>query len=321
MTLNITDSRQLLDIEGLLQDAEETLADKHRDEEESKRGDLRGGNSGIMTDDGRIFGNCHRIAYARYLGIEEPKEHGERTITQTRKFFQGGIANENTWFELLLAKWPAECILRESQIPTMWSIQNSKGEDVRITGRPDLVLRDPGTMSLMSGYELKCVSSAWRAGLIFKEQLPSSDYLCQAAHYSWQLAIPFTLSFSSYCSFYAIQPGRMHFYTGWKDDQLYVRHPLTGKIFSTVITPQGIKNFYGLIIAMSEEKELGPMFCEMKKNKKDEWVYVAPPSVYGDNKGEFPKCKSCPFRTACERFQDHDTWVDAVTEISKGGEI
>lgn len=318
--LEITDARSIINIERLLQQAEQEQAARHAAQEREKAGDLRAGNSGVLTPDGEICGHCHRITYARLLGIEPPLADEDMTETQKRKFFQNGIANEWTWMGLLGEMWDKDCILSESQVPVSWVIRDSQGRDVKVTGRPDIVLVHEGTRTNLVGLELKCISSAWRAGQILEKGLPSSDYLCQTAHYSWQLGIPFILSFSAYSSYFKIKPDRRHFYTGWSRGSLYFINSGGDKV-PTCITPDGIKNFYELIIAMAEQRDLGPMFCGHTLDNKGNVKYKAPPSVYPGS-GDYASCTKCPFRGACERYgTNHDAWVDAITEVSRGNSV
>lgn len=214
-------------IEQLLQAAERKQAEAHTLGESGKAKVLRGGNSGVLTEDGDQFGKCSRISLLRYLGIESTPD------LRSSYFFNAGHANETRWSELLETVGPGQQ-LAENEIPVTWSVKHpGTGEDVPVGGRPDIVhvewdcddqarriatlrdiatamdykdvtaeqylalatkskaLRDKwiaaGELTLKVGMELKKVCSSYRAVKAFLGVTVDADHLAQAAHYSWQL--------------------------------------------------------------------------------------------------------------------------------------
>lgn len=191
--------------------------------ESTKSGTLRGGNSGIYIETKDKFaGKCQRLSYLRYKGISI-----ESTTASRKLMFQAGVVNEDLWLNVLKKAWHGP-ILTESEIPTSW--QTSNGTPV--TGRPDIVLCEPDSDiegmywddetdtwtipgSLLTqgmdvvgaairraskpkvGIELKQISSVWTARDVLLEGRPKFDHLVQAAHYSWQLNVPFELWYTS----------------------------------------------------------------------------------------------------------------------------
>ena len=156
------------------------------------------------------------------------------------------------------------------------------------------------------GVELKGIQSAYKAKLISESGAPSSDHLCQAAHYSWQLSIPFYVTYASYASFYKVKPGRWHFYCNWDEGSFYFIRPDNGVRVRTVITADGIKRFYQLVLLQQQAKQLGPMYD---------------PSPVFDGDPSYNKCKTCCFKEACNRYKEYDDFISACKLISEGKEL
>lgn len=191
--------------------------------EGTKSGTLRGGNSGIYIETkGRVAGKCQRLSYLRFKGISI-----EDTTASRKLMFQSGQVNEDLWMDVLNKAWHGP-ILTESEVPTSWTTSNG----TLVTGRPDIVLCDdnsdveglyfdtetnawtvPASLLVQGmdtvqmairratkpkvGIELKQISSVWTARDVLLEGRPKFDHLVQAAHYSWQLNIPFELWYTS----------------------------------------------------------------------------------------------------------------------------
>lgn len=181
---------------------------EHKEQDKKKLGNLRAGNSGIMSEQGDFAGACPRVAHLRSLGldVEEPSD-------PTLIMFQMGTANEEVVFQdLLKTKAEDEVILREEEIPIEWFTKNG----TKVTGRPDMVVcrkKDwivteeeaaqlaqgyphdleagsvvPGALSEpLFGIEIKGVFSVWTSREVLFDGNPKMAHLIQAAHYSWQL--------------------------------------------------------------------------------------------------------------------------------------
>lgn len=174
---------------------------EHRAAEGGKLGTLRGGNSGcmVLTDEGpRTIGGCARKALLRMLGIEVAEEE-EGQAHSKQLMFAAGHFNEDAWARSLGRVWQGK-LLRETEVPTRWETSNG----TPVSGRPDIVLaRNEGregsegtTTTPVLGLELKQLSSIFTAGAILADR-PKVEHLCQAAHYSWQLGVPFDLVYIS----------------------------------------------------------------------------------------------------------------------------
>lgn len=166
------------------------LENVEREEEESgKRDILRGGNSGVLLSDKsgwKVAGTCHRKTILRANGIQEVPDFS------TSVMFAGGFANEEIWLTKLRRSWPGT-ILTEEDIPISWTTETGR----KVTGRPDIVLCDKDQRPQL-GIELKMVASKWTAKDVFYSNKPKFPHLIQAAHYMWQLDIPWRLAYTQF---------------------------------------------------------------------------------------------------------------------------
>lgn len=337
-----------MDVRTLLAKGQAALERQREEEETAKVGTLRGGNSGLKLGD-LIYGKCHRLSLLRFLGISSSTEPNRHLM------FAAGRTNEDSWYELLAESWDGP-ILREDEIPVSW--QTSNGTPV--TGRPDIVLcenvpqaraegsRDAGAPADESqsersggepkpvlGLELKLVSSLWTALSVFLKKVPKSDHLIQAAHYSWQLGVPFELWYTSRVDWPILKwkwildllkgDGRteierdergpkklLPFYSGffldWKDGRLYYRHESATVWTPTAVTAEGVRDYYEYVSTLQETKDLGPRPTNQE--------------VTGGEAG-WNKCdaKYCPLAGVCDRHEsNYDKWLDAATkELTKEG--
>lgn len=186
-----------IDVRDLFVRGQKKLQAEGARKESTKVGTLRAGNSGMLTEDGQIIGPCMALTYLRFKGIDVKglEDDGDSGGAAGRELmFEAGRVNEDLWTAVLEQTWDGP-ILREEQIATTW--ETSKG--IRVTGRPDIVLcqsiggRGKVVVEPQLGLELKQISSFWTAyEVLFKGQ-PKYPHLLQAAHYSWQLGIPFEL--------------------------------------------------------------------------------------------------------------------------------
>lgn len=173
--------------------------------EVTKVGTLRAGNTGMLTAEGKIVGPCMALTHLRFRGIDikGSEDDGDNGGAAGRELmFEGGRTNEDSWAAVLEQSWDGP-ILREEEIATRW--QTSSG--IPVTGRPDLVLcRSIVTgsgafqqtqVNPVLGIELKQVSSLWTAYTVRFKGQPKFNHLLQAAHYSWQLGVPYELWYTS----------------------------------------------------------------------------------------------------------------------------
>lgn len=187
------------------------LRGKHKAGDALKLGNLRAGNSGIMSPEGDVAGSCHRVAHLRALGIDLEEPEDSKLI-----MFQMGTANEDVVYgDLVQTAGPDEVILRETEIPTLWFTTNG----VKVTGRPDMVIcrrvdkAGPGTTPVPEalrgsnaashcepcwGVELKSIASVWTTREVLFDGMPKMAHLIQASHYAWQLDVPFRLMYKQY---------------------------------------------------------------------------------------------------------------------------
>lgn len=184
--------------------------DAHLDKERQKLGVLRAGSSGIMTAEGQVAGSCLRHSHLRSLGIEIEEITEDKYI-----MFELGYANEDEIKKQLNATLePGEFVLAEEEIPISWKTTNG----TPVTGRPDLVIcREPTpeddqfSMRMVPGegnklravvpvlgLELKSVHSMWTAREVLFGGKPKLPNMIQAAHYAWQLGVPYKLIYKSY---------------------------------------------------------------------------------------------------------------------------
>lgn len=329
----------------LLKKGHDILNAKHDELEKTKLGTYRGGNSGAKLGN-KIYGKCHRITLARTLGYA-PDIATDRNI-----MFAAGVTNEDSWNDVLVAAWDG-VVLREEEVPIKW--MTTAGTPV--TGRPDFVLAertmtipnpaDPspfaGDVSVevvkpVLGLELKLVSSFWTMVSVLIGREPKSDHVIQAAHYSWQLGIPFELWYTSRVD-WAISGWTEKFFRGmdklmswvwnepiiasgakgpkkvfpfyigyeleWDGDLMYYRQVGTADWFATVVTKESIANYYNFIDEMRTTKTLGP---RPESNK-----------ITG-NAGTYDKCSAeyCPWSKICDKHEDnYDNWVKAIARESK----
>jgi hypothetical protein len=253
---------------------------EHDSREGTKLGTLRGGNSGIITDSGVAAGACGRLTYLRMKGVNPNPIEEEREL-----MFAAGRSNEDTWLEALKRSWDGP-ILCEEDIPTKWETENG----IPVTGRPDIVLLNNDNSPRL-GIELKLVSSVWTARDILIEDKPKMNHLIQAAHYSWQLDIPFELWYTSRADYHIgsgwernvfkkainldhankyvevnddghpkkLTPFIAGFTLSWGDSgRLIYKSVQTNQSVETIITKASIEKFYNSVAEIEETKQLPP---------------------------------------------------------------
>ncbi len=298
------------------------FAEKQRKSDEARvrnpGADWRGGNSGCMTEDGIIIGASPRTTLLRHLGIEMT------TTLDDDLIFQAGILNEDHWTELLgLAKIPYKC---EEDIPIAWNLPN--GESVG--GRPDIVVGKVGAPEFTPDYgvELKLISSNGKMARHshFGEANPMPYMVCQSAHYSWRMGIPWVLAFTNrahFTSFYfgAAKWQFQHRAMMWseKDNKPVNVGPFISMYDitwdgdnmllddqSTIITASGIQRFYQYVSDCVRNKIIpghGDNVDIFGRKEKKQSSHV----LYDD----FAEANS---------DGNFDDWVEECRDIAMGGE-
>lgn len=333
------------DIGQRLQDGRQLHRKKFQALEVVKLGNLRAGNSGIMSSDGNIAGGCHRVAHLRQLGLELDPPDDSKLI-----MFQMGIANEDEIFDdLVHTAVPGEVVRREEEIPIQWFTANN----TKVTGRPDLVIcrqeytidekhgAVPSKVIPVLGLELKSVASVWTTREILFESKPKMAHLVQVGHYMWQLNVPFKLIYKQYGlqsfpdfarKFFPAIKSKLSEFMGYNDsgdpknvkpfeivyDVVYgpngflqFRREGTKKWSISVITADDIRRYYEFISTMSERKLLGP-----KPLTTD----------YNGEEKSFSNCKYCPLQTVCKKVDlgkrpgtrvaiGYDQWLREVKQV------
>lgn len=153
-------------------------------------GNLRVGDTGTLTNDGKALGKCARHAHLRMLGYQI-EQHGESKLIM----FGGGHVSErmwDSWFDAL--GLPYKC---EQDIPVEWTTTNG----TKVTGRPDRVFVDKAG-NPVHFMEHKRVSSIWTANSVLLKGLPKFDHLAQAGHYCKLLGVEGTLTYTQDVNFH-----------------------------------------------------------------------------------------------------------------------
>jgi hypothetical protein len=314
------------------------LIDKHDEEDAGKCGSLRAGNAGMMCEDsdtGQLisFGGspsaCPRRTYLRFLGIQEVVDDKRVRI---QRMFDGGVASENNFRRRLEAGLPeGYSTLKEEDTPIRWATQTG----IEVTGRPDLVVIDPKGVAI-AGVENKCMSSLWTVTKVVFKQLPKTDHLVQAGHYSWKLGIPYELWYSSGVNFalpkpYSYLPKRddetplAKMLDYWEDgrasgisvaeigyrlrwnskdflewQQVSDQGEVTQKDWTTsIVSKPRIQAFYEFIARMQTEGVIGPR----------------PESFSADGKdAEYSPCKYCELSAVCDKHEGKglNRWIKEV---------
>jgi len=172
-----------------------------------KLGNLRAGNTGIVSPSGEVAAACLRIAHLRQLDLDIENLGEDKHL-----MFDLGLANEDVIAAKLEKVLPkGHILLREEQIPTNWKTANG----TTVSGRPDIVickvdLPESNDISHLSyeeqlklvkptlGLELKSVHSMWTAKDVLFGGKPKLSNVAQAAHYMWQLNVPYKLIYTAY---------------------------------------------------------------------------------------------------------------------------
>jgi hypothetical protein len=308
-----------MNIRSLLEKGQATQDAAHATAETEKAGKLRGGSAGNVGRDGKIYGECHRKAMLRLMGLE--KDEG----SDRAQMFDAGNRNEDSWAMKLK---DAGCtIRREEEIQVSYLLP---GTDYIISGRPDIVIGDldyevvnrlpDGTEIQFGspafipkhGLELKGVFSHSTAVGVYLEGIPQTKHLCQAAFYSLALGkLPYSLCYTSASvielAYWAqkkfgqkkLQPFYKIFELSWTaDGALKYRDEDGGEWTVTQLTSEGLHDYYKLVVECKDSKQLGPR----------------PSSAYATGEPlPYDSCKYCPLAEVCDNYEDdYDEWLTAV---------
>lgn len=302
--------------------------------EANKRGNLRAGSSGILSEAGDIAGTCHRKHYLRSIGIEADPPGADKHI-----MFELGYANEDQIFlKLEATKAEGEVILREEEIPIEWCTTNG----TKVTGRPDIVICDAEKRPVL-GLELKSVHSLWSArDVIFGEsRKPKLDNLIQAAHYMWKLNVPYKIIYTGYSQLGQGMAGNewitkmfpksgergsefIEYSTAKKSGKTTIKHVKqfeivfdlrfdaegrleyseedTGEWKYTIIDKAGIGRYFEQVSTMGSAEWLGPRPMAVDVNGKE---------------AGYKTCDYCPLKPVCTSHekQGRTPWLQEVRKF------
>lgn len=293
--------------------------EKHSEGEVAKLGNLRAGDSSVMTKGGDIIGGCHRKSFIRsFAGIE-----GEVPEPDNLLMFELGKANELIWMDKLRRSWPG-AIKQEEEIPIKWT--TSRG--VAVTGRPDIVLCKADNSPVL-GIEHKAICSIWTARDVSFEVAPKVKHLIQAAHYAWKLGVPYRLVYSQYTNFAIpdwagkmFPPSHPLVEVNEKGNPKHVKPHITvyevgfgqGNVIqyriegapTWSVTPwstSDIERFYEYVSSMTEKKVLGPRPTPVKVDGK---------------KASYSDCSYCPLVEVCDKYENNwEKWHEEVSKFGK----
>lgn len=266
------------------------------------------GSAGCIGTDGAIYGTCPRKALLRQEGLELP------VPLYTDLLWKWGEANEHHWSRLFAGGLPLEVTVA----PEVVIKRTVPGCELPVEGHPDAVLLHKGEPVM--GVELKgCFGHSTAAALTF-DNMPKNANVIQTAAYSRHLdCLPFALVYTSGAyvktsdweknryGMSSIKPFYKTFYLEWKGAALVYREEDDGVEVSTVVTQDGIDQFYQLIEEMREKRDLGPRpSSHYISGKKNRW-------------GPQSDCGLCEFRDVCDAHEsDYPAWKRAATALTKG---
>jgi len=271
----------MLDLLTGLKEGQEIINQRRAAQEAEKVGQFRGGNSGFVVN-GEIRGKCPRATLLRFLGVNEQHNFSKQLM------FRAGELAEQITLPMVQASWSGK-ILTQQEAATKWILERQGKDGIAVTGSPDIVLADE-TGKPEYGIECKNIMSYWTMDSVgpwgkFKQGKPEPkpDHVVQAAHYAWQLNVPYFIVYTNTVNWqvmtkgmtglagydeyvtrngsrvYRVEPFVMIFAVTINDKgQVRVTNTLTGQVMSTDITVQGIKDYYKIIIDSLDREELPP---------------------------------------------------------------
>lgn len=303
---------------------------EHSAAEEKKRGTLRVGSTGIMSETGDIAGSCHRKAHARSLGLEY-----EEIDTSKRIMFDLGFATEDIVYNKLMAtKAEDELILREEEIPITWNTTNG----TVVTGRPDIVVCTADKKPVF-GLEIKSVHSMWTSRDVLFGGEPKLENIAQAVHYMWKLGVPYKIMYVQFSQLgqspasWALklfptagdwqsdlieynENGNMKHIRQYRlvydlrlDDKGRLEYSLEGqdKWTATIVTVQDIERYFEFVSKVGETGNLGPRPLTI--------------DAQGKKKGyDLCSVQYCPLSATCDKHEkNYPDWVAAVKQLAPKG--
>lgn len=295
-------------VSKLLKEGLKKIQEQHI--EDDTPGRLRGGSVGHLDEEGNATGTCMRQAHLRYKGYSY-EEHPLSSLIM----FSGGVGSEEIQCKSLDALGLK--YLREEQVPICWTTKNG----ITVTGRPDIVLVDENGVPY-HGIELKMASTVWTSKAVRFDKEPKLSHVIQAAHYSWQLGIPFSLVYIQYVKFSVprgakwipstplkdkegliqwkgnwgqyIQPFIVEYEIFFDNDGRVWYETEDGTSHETIITRQGIERFY----EEAHKEKLHPR--------------PAPKTLSGAKAG-YTLCDYCPLKDTCDLVEEknltYDDWL------------
>jgi len=295
-----------VNVRELLERGHQALRDERAKSEQDKLGHPRVGSIGCVAD-GEVYGVCHRKAHARQVGIEEPISLSQDIL------FKAGEANEYTWERLLTAAGVK--FLKHDEVPIKAKIE---GVPLEVLGHPDIVLTDDDGNPVL-GIELKGIFGYTTGVQVYFEKRPKNENLIQAAGYSYFKQIPYALAYTS-ASWIKLQfdakkygaknilPFYRVFYMEWRDDVLWYRDETQDEWVKTIITPQGIEEYYRTLQDMKVHRDLGP-------RPTSNYVDGTP-----DKWGPQGQCGLCSYAPACAQYEsdrDYDAWLASIAAVTE----
>lgn len=290
-----------LNLRSLLADGHQKLQAERATRAETTRGLLRAGSAGCVGEGG-VYGECHRVAHLRWLGVEKPVEPTRSLM------FQAGEGNEDLWERVLVPSWQGQ-VLRGQEV-------KKQGSWGTVMGSPDIVLANPeGVWRVVLELKLICATnSAIRREL---EGEPDSKHLVQSATYMWLTGLPCVLCYTNRSDFAVefqrkkygglakVGPYYRLFYLSFKGDQLFYRDEWNSTEVPTHVTGAGVQAYYQRLAQMAEEQQL----------------YDRPSSDHVNGAAaSWNKCdpRYCVFSDTCDRYErDYLTWVHAARAVTQ----
>ena len=320
-------------VKKLYENGQKALSEEHDKLEKEKLGVLRAGNSGCIEYDEHgdpvVIGKCHRLTFLRLLGIK-PKETPKSKEHNQSLMFEVGYGNEDSWEKNLDAAGVKYA--REEECPILWKTDNG----TLVSGRPDLIITDKeGKYEL--GLELKLTCSLWTCYEIALSERPKLSHLIQASHYMWQHNVPFEVWYTNRVN-YAVpvsdndKPHWMSKLFKKHSESPYVETNDSGAVknilpflkgyeikFSkegvvsyrptgskdwveSVVSTEGINNYFNYVSTMQERQTLGPRPLNLKADGSRE---------------SYSACAYCPLKSVCDKHEDKfGRWLNEVKKVS-----
>ncbi len=286
-----------INVRKLLHDGRDLLNAKRREREAEHAGLLRAGSAGCLYE-GRVYGECARIARARLAGADKPIEPSRHLM------FHAGEGNEDLWEQVLVPSWQGQVLRGQALRRTLL-----RGDGLEVLGSPDLVLADAaGEWQVL--LELKLLSATNSTIARVLGGSPDSKHLVQSAAYMWLANKPAILCYTNRADFAIefqrkkygvakIEPCYRLFYLAIKNDRLYYRDEFETNDVMTNVTTRGIEDYYEMVAGTT-----------MPPRPESDHVDGSP--------AHWQRCDAryCAFSETCDRHErDYVTWLTEVRRI------